>query len=176
MSEWKLNAACRAHHSPEWWFPDKVDDNAIDAKSVCVVCPVRRECGEQALAQGEKWAVMGGYRCSVESDRAALRRWLGKTALLTRVCTGCNTEFETWQRHKRCPSCRGLVSIEPAQAHLRELHDIGLTYVAISAMSGVPIGTVLKLANGHPQYEWRHCQRQIADKILAVQIPGEEAA
>lgn len=41
------------------------------AKSVCYLCPVRRECLEYALAAGERWGVWGGLT-TPERDRAVM--------------------------------------------------------------------------------------------------------
>lgn len=175
MSEWKLKAACHNHPNPQWWFPTERGDHAIDAKAVCVTCPVRRECGEDAVNTDERFAVMGGYRCSDVKERTALRKWLGHDIVRTLTCIRCGVEFETTQRFKRCLECRGLVSIEPVREHIRALRAANVTNIEISGMAGVDEGTVSKLLNGHPQYEWLHCSREVADKILAIPIPGEAA-
>lgn len=67
---WPVLALCRQH--PETTFyglEDKsmTDAQVAEAKAICRVCPVRRECLEDALRVGE-WGVWGGLT-KAERDR-----------------------------------------------------------------------------------------------------------
>ena len=67
--EWKSYALCPTV-DPEIFFPDKGGDPR-DAKRICMRCPVRNQCLEEALARPEVWGVWGG---TTEYDRKNLRR------------------------------------------------------------------------------------------------------
>lgn len=72
--DWVHRAKCR-EVDPELFFPIGSTGPAAaqveSAKSVCVVCPVRLECLEWALATGQDAGVWGGLS---EEERRALKR------------------------------------------------------------------------------------------------------
>lgn len=63
MTDWRQSAAC-ADVDMELFFPVTfVGPGAVQAeaaKAVCRECPVRVECLEDAIEQGDRWAVRGG--------------------------------------------------------------------------------------------------------------------
>lgn len=69
---WHEHARCRGV-GPEIFFPTRGEDLAA-AKLYCAACPVRRDCLEQALIDGEKYGVWGGQG---ERARRRMRRSLG---------------------------------------------------------------------------------------------------
>ncbi len=72
--EWVHRARCR-DEDPELFFPIGNTGPAalqIDvAKAICVVCEVRQECLEWAIATGQDAGVWGGLS---EDERRAVRR------------------------------------------------------------------------------------------------------
>lgn len=66
--DWALDAACRGM-DPELWFAER-GDSTREAKEVCRTCPVRLECREYAMTNGEKWGVWGGLS---ERERRRMR-------------------------------------------------------------------------------------------------------
>lgn len=52
------------------WFPEKGGDTSA-AKRICFACPVRVQCLDYALANGERFGIWGGFS---ERDRRRLRR------------------------------------------------------------------------------------------------------
>jgi WhiB family redox-sensing transcriptional regulator len=72
--EWVHRARCR-DEDPELFFPIGNTGPAahqIDvAKAICVVCEVRQECLEWAIATGQDAGVWGGLS---EEERRAVRR------------------------------------------------------------------------------------------------------
>ena len=82
-------------------------------------------------------------------NRAAVleqEAWLGRGVLPSRTCSECGEEFQTRQHHKRCPGCRGLVSIDKAQAHIRELRAAcdTLIYFGDLRLAVVPAARLLR--------------------------------
>lgn len=67
--DWMTAAHCRGV-DPELFFPHKGESSAA-AKEVCFGCPVRQECYDHALANGEHFGVWGGL---TEMERKAIRR------------------------------------------------------------------------------------------------------
>jgi WhiB family redox-sensing transcriptional regulator len=72
--DWVHKARCR-EVDPELFFPIGTTGPAAaqveSAKAVCMICPVRVECLEWALATGQDAGVWGGLS---EEERRALRR------------------------------------------------------------------------------------------------------
>ncbi|WP_060903512.1 WhiB family transcriptional regulator [Streptomyces europaeiscabiei] len=75
--EWLRRAAC-VGEDPELFFPVGTTGPAIDdvaaAKRVCAGCPVRRECLDWALGNGQTAGVWGGMG---EEDRTEMLRRAG---------------------------------------------------------------------------------------------------
>lgn len=57
-ADWRPLAACRSH-DPALWFPERGHDTR-QAKAICAGCPVREQCLEQAIADGETVGIWGG--------------------------------------------------------------------------------------------------------------------
>ena len=76
--DWRLRALC-AQTEPEAFFPDK-GGTTRPAKAVCMACPVRAECLQEALDNEEPFGVWGGLS---ERER---RKLLGKTE---HTCPDC---------------------------------------------------------------------------------------
>ena len=81
---------------PDIFFEDEVVNLA---KAICHECPIRVECGVQAIERDEKWGVWGGMSAD---DRKKI------TTPRTRVkCPGClSTEVYQIDTHNEvCGSC-----------------------------------------------------------------------
>lgn len=66
---WMEQARC-AQANPETFFPEK-GGSARDAKAVCMRCPVRAECLDDALTRREPYGIFGGL---TPRERAKLLR------------------------------------------------------------------------------------------------------
>lgn len=55
---WRLYANCQGT-DPELWFPER-GASTREAKQICFACPVRLQCLEYALVNGEKFGIFGG--------------------------------------------------------------------------------------------------------------------
>lgn len=71
-ADWMQQRACTNVPS-EWFFPGRGEDTAR-AKAVCADCPVRIECLEYAVRNGEKYGIWGG---TSERERRAIRKQRG---------------------------------------------------------------------------------------------------
>ena len=69
---WRLDAACQGV-SADLFYPEK-GGSTREAKAVCQACPVRIQCLDFALANGERFGIWGG---TSEPERRLLRRNLG---------------------------------------------------------------------------------------------------
>jgi len=83
---WRSGAACRDSNA-ELFFPIGTTGNALDqieaAKEVCMLCPVRAECLEFALATNQEAGVWGA---TSEDERRKMRKsWLA-TRKTTAAC------------------------------------------------------------------------------------------
>jgi WhiB family redox-sensing transcriptional regulator len=68
---WRDDAACATVDYDVFFPPDDEANEAIEAKAVCAVCPVRDECLEYALATNQTEGVWGGLDAS---ERRRMRR------------------------------------------------------------------------------------------------------
>jgi WhiB family redox-sensing transcriptional regulator len=66
---WRDYALC-AQTDPDAFFPEQGGSSKC-AKSICMQCPVRRECLEYALDTAERFGVWGGYS---ERERRVIAR------------------------------------------------------------------------------------------------------
>jgi WhiB family transcriptional regulator, redox-sensing transcriptional regulator len=73
--QWRSKAACQGL-DPEIFYPLD-DEDAEEAKVVCVSCPVREACLEHALGYREKEGVWGG---ATERERRRIIRQRRRTA------------------------------------------------------------------------------------------------
>ena len=64
---WMDDGLC-AQTFPEAFFPEQ-GSSARDAKRICAACPVKAQCLEYALRNGERFGVWGGLS---ERERRAL--------------------------------------------------------------------------------------------------------
>ena len=109
-ADWKEHGACVGHPA-DLWFPGRGDDCG-PAKAICAQCPVRLECLEHALIEGERFGVWGGL-----SERERRRIRVARRAKATGVrrnAAACGTESGA-KAHKRrgetnCPACRAAVN------------------------------------------------------------------
>lgn len=62
--------ACLGSEHPDWWFPERGNDNSPKAIKVCQGCPVKAACLDYALANGER-GVWGG---TTDFEREQSRR------------------------------------------------------------------------------------------------------
>ena len=72
---WSLKAACNGL-DPQVFYPDP-EDEGLEAKAVCEVCPVREPCLEHALSYREKEGVWGG---ATEKERRRIIRQRRRSA------------------------------------------------------------------------------------------------
>lgn len=73
--DWTRDALC-PQTDPDAFYPDKGNSSA-EAKQVCVMCPVRRECLEFALDHDERYGVWGGLS---RPQRRRLKNQIGDHA------------------------------------------------------------------------------------------------
>lgn len=66
---WRQRAACRGV-DPDIFYPVS-DEDALDAKAICGICPVRQACLEWALTNRERDGVWGG---ATERERRRIIR------------------------------------------------------------------------------------------------------
>ena len=67
---WRQAARCRGV-DPEVFYPTE-EDEGLEAKEICTLCPVRAACLEYALARREKHGIWGGL--TPRERRRVLRR------------------------------------------------------------------------------------------------------
>ena len=71
-TSWMLEGLC-AQVGGDSWFPEK-GGSTQEAKRICMSCPVRIECLEDALARNERFGIAGGKsereRRKIAQDRA----------------------------------------------------------------------------------------------------------
>ena len=68
-TSWQAEAAC--HDADAELFFSLEEGDQQQALAICASCPVRRECLEHAIAQGEQYGIWGGTR---EGERRRLMR------------------------------------------------------------------------------------------------------
>ena len=76
--EWQDQAACR-EIPLETFFPP-AEQEATDAKSVCLGCCVKNECLEFAIQAGERFGIWGGL--TPQERRSLVARRRSRAALL----------------------------------------------------------------------------------------------
>lgn len=75
MSSWLWREASACRNRTELMFPEDNDALGVArAKAVCADCPVKAQCLEFALANGERWGVWGG------------KVWLERRVLARHTC------------------------------------------------------------------------------------------
>ena len=77
--DWRENSACR-DTDPDLFFPVGTTGPAIEqianAKAVCRVCDVQKQCLEYALTTNQDSGIWGGT--SEEERRALRRQWVAR--------------------------------------------------------------------------------------------------
>ena len=71
--EWHADALCNGM-SPDIWFPSASTtatrpDATLEARRICRQCPVRRQCADDAKANGETWGVWGGLDFEIKRPK-----------------------------------------------------------------------------------------------------------
>ena len=87
---WRKLAVCVKHHDRTLWFPERGQhDRVVQAKALCAICPVRVQCLEQALVDGETigiWGGLSGREMRAERKRRALLAAVLEPRYQTRTC------------------------------------------------------------------------------------------
>ena len=73
---WRKRAACRGIDTAIF-YPETEDDEGVEAKAVCALCPVHQACLEHALAHREREGIWGG---TTERERRRIVRQRRKSA------------------------------------------------------------------------------------------------
>lgn len=169
--DWTLRGECRKY-PPDWWFPDHGGARAsTGAVRICVFeCPVRRECGRAANESGERFAVAGGFRCSISEERADLRAWLDEEPPSTsRPYCGCGRRIPANSRYPQCMDCWGSVPAPIVRKAILAAHAAGMSYSRMVAATGVSRTTLTGIARGHHgSQQWHTVDRDKADRIFAA--------
>lgn len=72
---WQKDGKCNSvEYTPDLFFPDRGASTA-GAKAVCAGCPVKQQCLEYALMNGEKFGIWGGES---ERDRRKIKKRLNQ--------------------------------------------------------------------------------------------------
>lgn len=72
--DWQRGVPCSNPAYPRsWWFPEQ-GDTGLDAKRVCVTCPVRLTCLAGRLDRGEDGGIWGGHGGDI--GRHMRRLWI----------------------------------------------------------------------------------------------------
>lgn len=74
---WRKRAACRGIDVEVFYPPTEEESDAVEAKAICEMCPVRQACLEHALAHREREGVWGG---TTERERRRIVRQRRKSA------------------------------------------------------------------------------------------------
>lgn len=99
--DWHTEAACRGLN-PDLFYGE-TSDHATDAKAVCATCPVRQECLDYALSNGEYYGIWGGMS---ERERRSMRRALNTGTGPCPGCGGPSTQAWNQSRAALCVDCR----------------------------------------------------------------------
>lgn len=69
--KWQKDGACNEPDvDPNMFFPER-GSSTKEAKDICFLCPVRSECLDYALMNGEKFGIWGG---TSERERRKIRK------------------------------------------------------------------------------------------------------
>lgn len=85
-NSWQPQGLCR-DEDPEIFFVDP-GQPAVDAKAICVRCPVISECLEWAIETRQHYGVWGGM---TQRERESVRR--GKKVATIKICGQCQESF-----------------------------------------------------------------------------------
>ncbi|MCC3311486.1 WhiB family transcriptional regulator [Nocardia africana] len=181
MADWQLQALCRADPEPETFYPEPSNKRRVlDAKALCVVCPVRRDCAEDAADRLERFGIHGGFLTDDPGEWERLHTYIGRpvppkrrTAPHAVVCSQCGTEFVARvPALTKCGPCtQGLVPAGPTVARVKQLRDAGWTFAQIaSAASCMNTGTVAGLLR--PDRKW--VTPTTAERVLAIEVTPDQ--
>lgn len=170
---WWLKAACRNHPVPNLWFPQKGTGDA--AKSICMGCDVRRQCGQDAIDRCERDAVAAGFKMTDLDERNGLRAFLGLPPERGKSvpCVDCGVVFETRRANRLCPDCCDTVDARPAAAWVRELRTAGMSWREIASGAEVSPHVVRALVGCAGSRVTRAITRDRAGRILAIPVPQQ---
>jgi hypothetical protein len=104
---WVLRAAC-ASEDPKWWDcrPVVTDENKA-AIRICLGCPVRQDCYDDAVRHRDEGVIRGGHRFG------------GLNARKT-ICPKCMGSFDQgWGRRYCSDECKQAAALERRRAELR---------------------------------------------------------
>lgn len=73
---WQTMAACRGMN-PDLFFPER-GTSQVEAKAVCMSCPVSRECLDFAMESGEHTGIWGGTSERKRREMARKKRRVAK--------------------------------------------------------------------------------------------------
>ncbi|MRH86041.1 hypothetical protein GFY24_00930 [Nocardia sp. SYP-A9097] len=192
---WHQSAACGQHKNPELWNAAVNSEDALEAKRICVSCPVCRACAFDAVRQGERRGIHGGFHLPTDAERRAMHAWLGidppKTgrkieadqpapapavvAGAVMMTCGCGTQFESEsgrtvsKRGKllRCYMCRNdLVPVGQVQPRVREVFEETGEYRATARQLGIGPEHVRNILVADKKY----VKRSTAETILGIEI------
>ena len=79
-NEWWKSAVC-AGVDPDVWFPER-GEAGTDAKMICAICPVRRDCLNDAIQNGMTEGIWGGMN-PTERHEVAMGRASSEMQVLT---------------------------------------------------------------------------------------------
>jgi len=79
---WRQQARCLGA-DPDIFYPEDDEDEGLEAKAVCAMCPVAAECLEHAIAVREKFGVWGGL--TTKERRRIIRRRRRQAAAVART-------------------------------------------------------------------------------------------
>lgn len=134
--DWRVRAECRKY-PPELWFPERSNQSS-DAVAICAECPVIRQCAEYHVAIGESNAIVAGFRCSDEREKAALEAWVGKersATLKRRYYVRSAPSPKPAGNLGRCVSCKAVtVSGSSPKPGEKRYHACGRCHACYGAM------------------------------------------
>lgn len=117
-TNWEIEGLC-AGLDPALFFPER-GESTEPARSVCAICPVQRDCLEDALERNERFGIWGGTSARERQQLRGRRSPIECGTLAgydkhrrdnTDVCPACDTakrndNRERYQRRK-APDYRG---------------------------------------------------------------------
>ena len=82
---------CRGLTDADFIFygEDNQPHNTAAAKAICARCPVRRECLDYAISEGDHYGVWGGMTDNQRDRIAQLRKKMPGTYGVALRCAGC---------------------------------------------------------------------------------------
>lgn len=159
--DWRLEAACHGQELGRWIPSGSGVDE--DAKRICRNhCPVRSDCGWDAIRCEEEWSLAAGFDTRDFDERNNLRKFLGLPLVPKKKCTGCGEPFDG--RVALCKDCRRQVPKGRTVEHVAELREAGHTLEAIADLAGLPTATLKTVVHG----KYRAVSFDTARRIAAV--------